>query len=157
MCLPFTGPQIASFLWRLDAGEKTIYATEVGPDGFGKGLENVNTRSAINHRFQWLRGSHPAYSENMWRQLRPILRVPLAQKMRIISIIIVKQVIFGCCIPIHVDYNNKNAVIEIASALFRLNLRWIGSLTKATWDFLRKNWDWTWFKQQKWVCIWANI
>ena len=36
MCLPFTGSQTASFLWRLDAGEKTIYATEVGPDGFGK-------------------------------------------------------------------------------------------------------------------------
>jgi len=54
----------------------------------------------------------------------------------------VKHVIFGCCIPIHVDYNNKNAVIEIASALFRLNLRWIGSLTKATWDFARENkWD----------------
>jgi hypothetical protein len=52
MCLPFTGSQIASFLRRLDAGEKTIYATEVGPDGFGEGLENANTRSAINHGFQ---------------------------------------------------------------------------------------------------------
>ena len=129
MCLPFTGSQIASFLWRLDAGEKTIYATEVGPDGFGKRF-GKHARSCLAMINSWLLA--PEILDHQISCCRPSKVTLLAMACRTMSAVD-QSWICTPCMAMLIGRSELVTSIDLVSCVLhntRLLLRGLGAISR---------------------------